>query len=156
MVSKLLLCVALLLSATPAAARSAKKSRPAPAPAASDEKPPLAAWSALWHTAATVEYSTCPGTEPGHQEAFTLAIKADEKKIVATETPEQSLSRKLVGTPELRGKRWVLELRSADGKNGMDVYLTDDGHGLAGTRVLIRSAGKRVLCSVVYRLEATL
>ena len=116
------------------------------------EKPPLDAWSAVWHTAAVVEYSSCPGTEPGHQEAFTLAVKASEKAITATEQPEQSLPRKLTGTPDLRGKQWVLELRSADGKNGMDVHVTDDGK-LAGTRVIVRSAGKRKLCSVVYSLD---
>jgi hypothetical protein len=140
------LALAVLVFAAPAAVAKPKR-----APS-TEEKPPLDAWSAVWHTAAVVEYSSCPGTEPGHQEAFTLAVKASEKAITATEQPEQSLPRKLTGKPELRGKQWVLELRSADGKNGMDVFVTDDGK-LAGTRVIVRSAGKRTLCSVVYALE---
>jgi hypothetical protein len=132
-----------------------KKARPKPKPAAeagAAADPPLDAWSAMWHTAAVVSYSSCPGTEPGHQEAFTLTVKANDKGITATEQPEQSLPRKLTGTPELRGPTWVLELRTTDGKNGMDVYLTDDDK-LAGTRVIVRKGGKGALCSVVYTLE---
>ncbi len=148
----LTLC-ALALAMAPAPLAQAKKAKtPPPAPSA----PPLRAWAAVWHTAATVEYSSCPGTEPGHQEAFTLTVVADDdgKRIAATETPEQSLARKFVGVADLRGKRWVLQLRDKDGKNGMDLWLEEDGKKLAGTRVVVRQA-RRSLCSVVYSIEGT-
>jgi hypothetical protein len=138
----------------PADGRADKPERPdkaAPVPAV----PPLTGWSGVWHTAATVAYSSCPGTEPGHQEAFTLAVVADEKAITATEQPEQSLLRKFVGSAELRGKRWTLLLRDKEGKNGMDLVLDDDGHKLVGTRVLVRQAAKKSFCSVVYDVEGT-
>jgi hypothetical protein len=144
-----------LALASPLAHAAKKKTRPPPPPAepAVPDKPPLAEWSAVWHTAATVEYSSCPGTEAGHQEAFTLEIVADDKAIVATETPEQSLARKFTGATHLRDKRWVLELRDKDGKNGMDLWLAEDGKGLAGRRVVVRQS-RRALCSVVYAIEA--
>jgi hypothetical protein len=130
--------------------RLERADKPPPAPAV----PPLAAWSGVWHTGATVTYSSCPGTEPGHQEAFTLVVAADEKTITATEQPEQSLLRKFLGAAELRGKRWTLVLRDKDGKNGMDLVLDEDGRKLVGTRVLVRQAKKHV-CSVVYDIEST-
>ncbi len=130
----------LLLAAAPA---------DAVAPAA---QPPLRAWSSVWHSVGTVEYSSCPGVENGQQEAFTLAIKADDKAITATETPEQGVARKLIGTADRRGNRWVLQLRARDGKNGMDVALGDAGN-LTGTRVLVRKH-KKLPCSVVYGVAA--
>ena len=154
--------------AKPKAAAKPNPKRPAPPPddrtdklerpdkaAPAPVQPPLAGWSGVWHTAATVAYSSCPGTEPGHQEAFTLAVVADEKAISATEQPEQSLLRKFVGAAELRGKRWTLLLRDKDGKNGMDLVLDDEGKKLVGTRVLVRQAAKKSLCSVVYDVEGT-
>lgn len=152
------------------AAKPRPASRPKPPPPPADERadklerpdkgppppavPPLATWAGVWHTAATVAYSSCPGTEPGHQEAFTLVVNADEKAISATEQPEQSLLRKFAGSAELRGRRWTLLLRDKDGKNGMDLVLDDDGRKLVGTRVLVRQAKKSV-CSVVYDVEGT-
>jgi hypothetical protein len=137
-----------------------RKPTPAPAPAPADDDkpvlttPPLAGWSGVWHTAATVQYSSCPGTVPGHQEAFTLTVVADDKAITATEQPEQSLLRKFTGAAEQRGKRWILVLRDKEGKNGMDLLLQDDGRKLGGTRVIVRQV-KKALCSVVYDVEAT-
>ena len=147
----LLTTVALLSLSLAGSAAGAKKVKPAAKPA----EPPHEAWSGVWHTAATVSYSSCPGTEPGHQEAFTLTIVASEKAIAASELPEQSLTRKFVGNAEQRGKQWILELRDKDGKNGMDLWLDDDGKKLVGTRVLVRSARKG-LCSVVYSVEGSL
>jgi hypothetical protein len=136
-----------------------KRPAPAPTPPADDDKPvpatpPLASWSGVWHTAATVQYSSCPGTVPGQQEAFTLTVVADDKAITATEQPEQSLLRKFTGAAEPRGKRWVLLLRDKEGKNGMDLVLQDEGRKLGGTRVIVRQV-KKTLCSVVYDVEAT-
>jgi hypothetical protein len=141
MYRKLLLSLLVVGFSLPAAAKNASRWR---------------AWSGVWHTAATVEYSSCPGTEPGHQEAFTLEVNADEKKrrIRAIETPEQSDRRKFKGHLDLRGKRWVLELRDDDGKNGMDLSLDDEGHKLEGRRVVVRRLSES-LCSVVYSLEGT-
>jgi hypothetical protein len=145
------------LAGKPKAADKERK-RPAP-PVAEDDKPasptpPLAAWSGVWHTAATVQFSSCPGTEPGHQEAFTLTVVADDKAISATEQPEQSLLRKFTGAADQRGKRWILLLRDKEGKNGMDLLLEDEGRKLGGTRVIVRQV-KKALCSVVYVVEAT-
>jgi hypothetical protein len=150
MFGKLLLIAFVMVSvALPAPLALAKKAAPGQA------KPPWKSWAGLWHTAATVDYSSCPGTEPGHQAAFTIHMVANEDGIVATEMPEQSLQRKFAGRAEQRGRRWILELRDKDGKNGMDLWVDDDGRKLRGTRVVVRPLKKKKTCAVVYSIEGS-